>query len=500
MYSWSARLNPATSTRFPPSFRRLMTCTTPSSAVWSNTLPSEKSKATFASATLPTLIICWKLREDAKNSGPWSLKVRFCNAGSEETSKRTEEETVQAKASTLTTRPRSTAVAKSKKTPTTRTRTMTTPSLGWTDALRTRPVMPQRNVLALTKTISPTTLATGIFATSGASNTVLAKRPAAVVRPESRPRAPAPTLSTVWQKRAHPPCTPKMPDMTLPSAWPKHSRLMDPRVSVTVSTTMRVTRLSTKPTIAMRTLAGMTVRHRCQLPQCTSNGGKFQGGRMAGPPMKVSWPATLSKVHCGKRVLIRLPKTMEQAMAAKGAGRNLPSSGSRGQANAVSSDTSAVRSIPCKTSTLTPCACAPMCLNWLTCSNASTMEMPLTKPSSTVCGTREANRAKCKAPTKACQAPQRITTRAAPPRPSSGSRATSARITAVGSEEQEIRPGRPPTSAVVKDMKNPAQMPLTGWTPASSEDDIACGRQVMAAATPQRKLLTMVPSGGPSRA
>mmetsp|Transcript_45778 Transcript_45778/g.146151 ORF Transcript_45778/g.146151 Transcript_45778/m.146151 type:complete len:211 (+) Transcript_45778:273-905(+) len=210
--------------------------------------------------------MAWKLAEEAKNSGPWRQKLRLFSAASTETSSRTLLETFHAKMRALTTSPRMMAVARSWKTVTSVTRSTTRPSLACIMLRRNNPSEPQANVLRATRTIRPTTAATGILETSGPSSAAPMKKPTATVRPDSRPRPPPPTLMSVWPMSAEPPCTPKIPQSMFPRDWAKHSREVEPRVSVMMSTSMSVARLSTRPTMAIRAPATMATFQTWPLP------------------------------------------------------------------------------------------------------------------------------------------------------------------------------------------------------------------------------------------
>mmetsp|Transcript_45778 Transcript_45778/g.146152 ORF Transcript_45778/g.146152 Transcript_45778/m.146152 type:complete len:211 (+) Transcript_45778:1032-1664(+) len=189
---------------------------------------------------------------------------------------------------------------------------------------------------------------------------------------------------------------------------------------------------------------------------------------------------------------------MAAAMATKGAGSSRPTMGSLGKSQATARDTRAVRNMPCISSSSRKALPGPAVRNWSTCSRAMQTDRPLTKPSSTVCGTSDTKRESRSAANAPCRPPHISTTKAMPPRPRRGSCVTSTKMTAVEAEEQEMRPGRPPTSALLRLMNMPAQTPLSGETPAIRAKDTACGRQLTAEAAPERRLPSVVPSGGSS--
>merc|ERR1719453_788069 len=122
--------------------------------------------------------------------------------------------------------------------------------------------------------------------------------------------------------------------MMLPTAWPRHSRVVEPRVSVIWSTRSSVSKLSTRPTIAKRIAVEMTLPH-CPPVKSTPLGGKFHAGKESRPPLKVFEPAMSLSVLLGNAESMQHPNMTDTMIAINGAGHHLPILGILGKITAV---------------------------------------------------------------------------------------------------------------------------------------------------------------------
>ena len=164
----------------------------------------------------------------------------------------------QAKLSAAITIPHSTAVARSVNTVMTVTATTTMASCSGT--LPSTRSEPQANVSCATTNMTPTSAASGMWAISGDRNSTNSRIMTPPTRPDRRERPPEPRLIMVWPIMAQPPMPPNRPETMLAAPSATHSRLGWPLVCVMSSVRLKVSSVSSKPTIAIRPAYGAMIR------------------------------------------------------------------------------------------------------------------------------------------------------------------------------------------------------------------------------------------------
>ena len=164
----------------------------------------------------------------------------------------------QAKTSAETITPTSTATARSVMTVTPDTSRITIASEIGTLVMTRK--LDHSNVPRTTMNITPTSAATGTTSINGDATTTNRISTTAAVIPDRRPRPPELMLIMLWPIIAQPPMPPKKPQVTLAAPWAMHSLLLRPRVSVSSSTSVKVSNDSISPTAARITAYGKTIR------------------------------------------------------------------------------------------------------------------------------------------------------------------------------------------------------------------------------------------------
>src|SRR5690554_309177 len=106
--------------------------------------------------------------------------------------------------------------------------------------------------------------------------------------PDSRNPPPELTLMILWPIIAQPPIPPKKPVVILATPWAKHSLLPLPLESVISSTTDKVSRLSSRPTMAITIEKGNMI---VKVSQFRGTTGKWNSG--SPPPMEAISPTVL---------------------------------------------------------------------------------------------------------------------------------------------------------------------------------------------------------------
>ncbi len=164
----------------------------------------------------------------------------------------------QAKLSAAITIPHNTATARSVATVMAVTSTISKAS--WRGTLPSTRNEPQEKVCCATTNITPTSAASGMRSISGDRNNINSKIIIPATLPDTRVRPPELRLIMVWPIIAQPPMPPNRPDTTLAAPSATHSRSGKPRVSVISSVRLNVSRVSSKPTSAISTAYGSTMR------------------------------------------------------------------------------------------------------------------------------------------------------------------------------------------------------------------------------------------------
>ncbi len=128
---------------------------------------------------------------------------------------------------------------------------------------------------------------------------------------------------------------------------------------------------------------------------------------------------------------------------------------------------------------------APIVLKLPNCAIRITMASPLTNPSITEWGTIRMNIPSRAKPAPIWMTPQRTTVGNRYSMPWTATSDTM--ITAIAPVAPEIIPGRPPTSAAMRQRKNAEYRPMTGDTPATKANATASGTSARATVRPDRE-------------